>query len=196
MTLNINRLIHSTRAEGPGNRFAIWLQGCSRHCQGCFATDTWSFEPHLLYSADDIAGMIEKEPDIEGITILGGEPFAQADELAELILKIKLLGLTIILFTGYGFYELKSSSNDRIQMILNNIDVLIDGEYKEDQRNFDIPLIGSSNQNIIFLSEKYTMNDFKTNKIEIRISKNGTIHYNGMGDFDQIKSLLRSDHDI
>lgn len=189
--ININKIIEKTQSEGPGKRFCIWVQGCARHCRGCFATDTWDFAPNQIYEIKDIIHMIKNQNEIEGVTILGGEPFAQAEALSKLVLEIRKLGLTILLFTGYKYCDIEASENADWHKILGNIDVLIDGEYIEDLRCFDVPLIGSSNQNIWFLTSKYSMNDFKNNTIEIRIKKNGKIHLNGMGDFDYIKNNFK-----
>lgn len=189
--ININKIIEKTQSEGPGKRFCIWVQGCARHCSGCFATDTWEFVPHDLYEVKELINMIKGQNEIEGVTILGGEPFAQAKSLSKLVTEIHKLGLTIVLFTGYKYCEIKTSDNIDWHKIIENIDVLIDGAYVEDKRSFEIPLIGSSNQNICFLTNKYDMDDFKKNIIEIRIKKNGEIHLNGMGDFDYIKNNFK-----
>lgn len=193
--INVNNIIEKTQSEGPGKRFCIWVQGCLRHCRGCFATDTWDFAPRNLYEVKELVHMIQNQKEIEGVTILGGEPFAQAESLAELVTEIHKLGLTILLFTGYKYCEIKTSDNADWHKIIENIDVLIDGEYIESKKNFGMPLIGSSNQNIYFLTSKYCMDDFKKNTIEIRIRKSGEVHLNGMGDFDYIKKIiLRSSH--
>ena len=189
--ININRIIEKTQSEGPGTRFCIWVQGCARQCSGCFATDTWDFAPNQIYEIKDIIHMINNQNEIEGVTILGGEPLAQAKSLSKLVAEIRKLGLTILLFTGYKYCYIEASENADWHKILENIDVLIDGEYIESQRCFDVPLIGSSNQNIYFLTSKYSMNDFKNNTIEIRIKKNGEIYLNGMGDFDYIKNNFK-----
>ena len=77
--------------------------------------------------------------------------------------------------------------------ILENIDLLIDGEFKEKEKDFSRPWVGSKNQNYHFLSNKFNKNileEYK-NKIEVNIQKNGTIFINGMGDFDEITKKLK-----
>ncbi len=187
--LNVYKIIKTTEVEGPGKRFCIWVQGCKKHCKGCFATQTWEFGKGTDYLIDKLFTQIEKEPEIEGITLLGGEPFEQAQSLFELTSKVKQIGLSVVCFTGYKFEELEKSKKTAISKLLKNIDLLIDGEFK--QENFDLsrPWVGSSNQRYIFLSDFYNIEDIKKyhNKIEMRISQDGKLEINGMGDFEQIQ---------
>ncbi len=177
--INVHRIITSTKAEGPGIRTCIYLQGCSHHCEGCFAMDTWSAEPHLLMTCDELMKRVLNDKDAEGITLLGGEPLDQFDEVLELCRRVKAVGKTVILFTGYTLDEIKYEKN--YEAILKHIDVLIDGPYLKDQRDFSRPMVGSKNQNFIFFTDIYSLDDFGKNKIEIRISPSGMITINGQG---------------
>lgn len=187
--ININRIIVGTRSEGPGVRLCIWFQGCSHHCEACYAEDTWSFSENRLFSVNEIFDMIDQsELTIEGITVLGGEPFDQNRELFLLLQEARRRNLSCVVFTGYTIDELKRK--DEINnAILELVDVLIDGPYIKELRSFDVPLVGSSNQKIHFLTNRYSRTDFLRNKIEIRISKKGIISINGMGDFPKIKDI-------
>ena len=180
--MNVHRIEPLTHAEGPGARCCIWMQGCSRHCPGCFATATWSTAPRRLMSADDIISLTRSQPGIEGITILGGEPFEQPEELAALTAKAWNEQLSTIVFTGYTYEELLAARNPYWDEALRHTDVLIDGPYIEQQRSFRRPLAGSDNQRFHFLTSRYRMSDFKRNTIEVRISPDGTARINGMGD--------------
>lgn len=177
--INIHRIITSTKVEGPGIRTCIYLQGCSHHCEGCFAMDTWSVEPKLLMSCDELMSRVLDDTEAEGVTILGGEPLDQFDEVLELCKKVKATRKTVILFTGYTLDEIKNEKN--YEAILEYIDVLIDGPYLKEQRDFSRPMVGSKNQNFIFLTDEYSMTDFGHNKLEIRISPSGLITVNGQG---------------
>ncbi len=189
--LNIYRIIKNTRSEGPGNRFCIWVQGCSRHCRGCFLKDTWSFKPNQLISPEELFRMISEEKNIEGVTILGGEPLEQAEELSELLECVSNLGLSVIVFTGFTYSEIKEDGDVYRNKILEYTDVLIDGEFIEEKKDFSKPLTGSSNQRHIFLTDRYKLEDFGENKIEIRISPDGKMSINGMGDFEKIEKKFR-----
>lgn len=187
--LNIYKIIPSTGVEGPGRRFCIWVQGCKKHCKGCFAKETWAFGTGKNYSTDELWQSIRQEKNIEGITLLGGEPFEQAEALVELTNKVKSAGLSVVCFTGNTIEELKTFQNPSVSQLLNNIDLLIDGGFE--QENFDLsrPWVGSSNQRYIFLTDFYTPEDIKKfkNKIEVRISDNGKLEINGMGDFEHFQ---------
>lgn len=184
--INTYRIIKATNAEGPGIRLCVWFQGCSRHCDGCYAADTWSHKTNKLISVDEIKSMLAENQSTEGITVLGGEPFEQPEQLLSLVKTAKELNRSTIVFTGYTLKELHLENKPYITEILNNTDVLIDGAYDKNKRSFDSPLIGSSNQNFHFLTERYSMSDFEKNKIELIIDKNGIIRINGMCDFEKL----------
>jgi len=188
--LNVNRIIEKTAAEGPGMRLCIWLQGCIRHCPGCFARDTWSFEEREMHTPQEVINMAGE--DVEGITILGGEPLEQMEGLLELVRLAKDKALSVILFTGYKYEEVKQTKPD----LLKYIDVLIDGEYVQEKRSFERPLVGSANQNFIFLTDKYNMKSFSQNRIEVRIGKDGKTVLNGMGDFEILREKMGKNNEI
>lgn len=192
MDINVFKYLKTTTVEGPGKRFCLWVQGCSRHCKGCGAKSTWSHEKNKIMSVDEIFSIIKQQKDIEGVTFLGGEPFEQAKALSILAKKIKESGLSVVTFTGFTIEELKSSKNEDYQALLNNTDLLIDGHFEESKFDITRPWVGSSNQRYLFLTERYNIDDIKKsrNKIEVRIDKNGFIFVNGMGDFDKIKKDL------
>jgi anaerobic ribonucleoside-triphosphate reductase activating protein len=187
--LNVHRLLPLTEAEGPGKRCCVWLQGCSHHCKGCFAEDTWDTAPRLLLSPSHIVEMAMKSG-VEGITVLGGEPFDQPEGLAEMTKLAWASGLSTLVFTGYTHEQLIASGHPHIQEALAHTDVLIDGPYIAEQRSFNRPLVGSDNQRILFLTNRYSMADFKPNRIELRISKEGSIAANGMGNMETVKQLM------
>ena len=185
--LNVNRIVHSTRAEGPGLRCCVWTQGCSIHCEGCFAHDKWDFTPRWLVSPADILDSVL--PTEEGLTVLGGEPFDQAEPLAELLCSAQQRGLSTVVFTGYTLEVLRARRNVDIDRALAHIDVLIDGPYVDKQAQNSRPLVGSSNQRFLFLTDRYTAADFESNRLEIRIGTNGSIGINGMADSATLQSI-------
>ena len=192
MKLNLFKIIKNTNVEGPENRFCIWVQGCSKHCDGCYAEETWSFDENKLFEVDDLFEMIKGEKDIKGVTFLGGEPFEQAEALSELAEKIQSIGLNVVTFTGLLYENLKNSKEKSVLKLLKNTDLLIDGGFEKDKVDFSRPWVGSSNQRYIFLSGKYDekmLSSYK-NKIEVRINKDGTIFANGMGDFSRLEEKL------
>ena len=188
--MKIYKILKNTSVEGPGKRFCIWTQGCKKHCDGCYAKDTWDFEKGKDISIQDIYKMIEKEKDyVEGVTFLGGEPFEQAKELYELCKKIKNLKLSIVCFSGYTKEELENKNDIFTQKALGQIDLLIDGGFEKEKFDLSRPWVGSANQRFIFLTDRYSYDDILKykNKIELRISDNGRFDINGMGDFEKIE---------
>lgn len=161
---------------GPGLRYAIWIQGCIHNCKNCIAPDTHPLDKNGYWlGIEELYLEIEenmKKENIRGITISGGEPFLQAKSLVELIKRLKeRTQLDIICFTGFEYSYLKNKKDKSIEYILANIDILIDGKYIE-EKNGNNYLRGSSNQNMIFLSERYReyendMKNLKNRNIEI-----------------------------
>jgi anaerobic ribonucleoside-triphosphate reductase activating protein len=82
--LNIMGYVDESEVNGPGSRAVVWVQGCLRECPGCFNPDSWSFEINELVSVDALAERIISNPNNEGVTFSGGEPFWQAPALAAL----------------------------------------------------------------------------------------------------------------
>ena len=136
--------------------------------------------------------MSRNEKELDGVTLLGGEPFAQADELAPFTQHVRAFGKSIITFTGYTYRSLCGMENPAVHTVLQNTDILIDGRYEKALTDYSRPLAGSSNQRILFLSDRITEEEFYAyrNIVEVRTDKRGRIQFNGMGDFQTIKSLI------
>ena len=190
MKLRVFNILKNTKVEGPETRYCIWVQGCSRHCKGCQAVHTWSHSGGVLYKVNDIIADIKKQKNIEGVTFLGGEPFEQAEALGIIAKSVKKEGLGVLCFTGGLLEELQKKEENKI--LLENIDLLIDGAFEADKVDYSRPWCGSTNQRYHFLTKRYNKEIFEKykNKIEINISKNGTIFMNGMGNFDEIQHKI------
>lgn len=128
--------------DGEGIRYAIFMQGCMRRCKGCHNPSAQSLLGGKLMWVNDIIQDWKNYPLINGITLTGGEPFLHAGAVEELARAAKEKGLSVWCYTGYRFEELG-------QAFLENIDVLVDGEYIEEQRDLELKFRGSSNQRII-----------------------------------------------
>jgi anaerobic ribonucleoside-triphosphate reductase activating protein len=152
--LRIGKFLISTGVNGPGRRFVIWFQGCRFHCRGCFNPEFFNEEKGVLMSVDEIAAHIDLAAEIEGVTFTGGEPFLQAKELLPLAKWIKSKGLSLVCYTGYLFEDIPKGSVPYAKGMLRWIDILIDGQYKEEEK---VPLLwrGSNNQRVYFLTDRY-----------------------------------------
>lgn len=186
MKLRVFKILKHTKVEGPGSRYCIWVQGCSRHCKGCQAPHTWAHTGGKLYDTEALIKDILNQSDIEGVTFLGGEPFEQAEALGEIAQEIKKAGLGILCFTGDLLENLQKEEKNK--KLLDNVDLLIDGEFQLENLDYSRPWCGSSNQRYHFLTNRYNetiFNEYK-NKVELNIYPDGTIFMNGMGDFKEI----------
>lgn len=177
---------------GPGWRFCIWVQGCSRHCEGCMAKETWSHDSGSTMDTETLFSQISATLNIEGITFLGGEPFEQPEAVAGLAKQAQAAGLSVVAFTGFSYEELISANDSHIQRALNETDLLVDGAFVQEKFDLSRPWVGSSNQKFHFLTDRYNQSDLDgiSNQIEIRVAPNGETLINGMGDFEKIKKLL------
>jgi anaerobic ribonucleoside-triphosphate reductase activating protein len=152
MYINIHSLIKNSRVNGPGERFVIWTQGCRKGCKNCYNPETWSHYRNNLIDIDLLVEEI-KNSSISGVTISGGDPFEQPEELFYLLGKIKQLDLSdgVIVFSGYTIDEIRV--REELRKSLDYIDVLIDGLYIDEKR-ISSGLAGSSNQEFHFLTDK------------------------------------------
>ena len=192
MQIQICRLLERTKMAGPGWRFCVWVQGCSRHCDGCMAEETWAHSSGIAMDTDELFQQISATREIEGVTFLGGEPFEQSEALAALVKQTQTAGLSVVVFTGFAYGELLRNENPHIRHVLDGIDMLIDGPFIQEQFDVSRPWVGSTNQQFHFLTDRYTENDLIgiKNQIEVRIAPNGKALINGMGNFAKIEKLL------
>ena len=186
MLLRVFKILKHTSVEGPETRYCIWVQGCSRHCKGCQAVHTWSHSEGKLYDTKDLISDILGQPNIEGVTFLGGEPFEQAEALGKIAAEVKKAGLGVLCFTGNLLEDLYKEKKNI--PLINNTDLLIDGHFEVDKLDFSRPWCGSSNQRYHFLTGRYNKEIFEKykNKVEININPDGTVFMNGMGNFEDI----------
>lgn len=190
MKLRVFKILKNTKVEGPGIRYCIWVQGCSRHCKGCQAVHTWPHSGGKLLDTGSIIKDIISQKNIEGVTFLGGEPFEQAEALGIIAEKVKQAGLSILCFSGGLLEDLKQNPVNK--KLLDNVDLLIDGEFMQDKVDYSRPWCGSSNQRYHFLTNRYNEEIFDKykNKVEINISENGVVFMNGMGNFEEIQQKI------
>lgn len=152
--LLISHYVETTKVLGPFERSALWVHGCCFDCPGCIAKEMNQSTPKSIESnvAAEIFINIE---DTEGITISGGEPFLQAEALSEMLEVIKeKRDYGVIVYSGFTYEKLIESADKNISRFLEQIDILIDGQYREELDDGK-PFRGSSNQRIIELTDRY-----------------------------------------
>ncbi|MDE5620459.1 MAG: anaerobic ribonucleoside-triphosphate reductase activating protein [Ruminococcus sp.] len=152
--LRIAGTVNDSIVDGEGIRFTIFTQGCPHHCEGCHNPQTHDFNGGTVVSTDGLLEKIKENPLLDGVTFSGGEPFCQAHELAVLGGKIKSLGLNITTYTGYTFEELyKNRDKNHWGELLDVTDILIDGRFIPELKDWTIKFRGSSNQRYIDCQE-------------------------------------------
>lgn len=151
-TLNLAHICPSTRSLGPGNRFAVWVQGCPFNCMGCISQAWIPFKKAQVVEVEDLALFISQREDIVGVTLSGGEPMMQAGRLTQLLRLVKTQRpeLSVMVFSGF---TLKQLVWDEAQDLLGQCDLLVDGQYIENL-NDGHGLRGSNNQQFHFLTDK------------------------------------------
>lgn len=142
--------------NGENISVSLWTAGCPHRCKGCHNSEMWDYENGYEVPID-IKGQLIKAISANGLvrnfSILGGEPLSEEnrDFILTIIQAIRTAypSIKIFLWTGYTIEELKNMEDEKINSILENIDVLIDGKYDESLRNVTLELRGSSNQRIL-----------------------------------------------
>jgi len=178
ISLQIAQIVPCTEAEGPGRRFALWFQGCPLRCPGCCNLEMLPFTGGTAIALRDVIAQIEEAShtqDVEGITLLGGEPLAHAAGAAALARAVRGLGLTVMIFSGYTLEEARRLPEPAIAELLALTDILVDGPYLRDQPETRRRWIGSANQRVHFLSDRYRADDPRwllPNTLEIRLRGN------------------------
>lgn len=167
--MNVHSYVEKSKVNGPGERFVLWTQGCSKKCINCFNYNTWSFEERESLSPISIFEMV-KNANCNGVTITGGDPLEQPEELLELLKLLYSLDLEkgIILFTGYTMDEINKIGGS-VRECLGYIDLLIDGRF-ENINKISRSLRGSSNQNFFYFSDKIKEDElFFDQEVEIHL---------------------------
>jgi anaerobic ribonucleoside-triphosphate reductase activating protein len=182
--LAVAQIIPQTEAEGPGRRFALWFQGCPLRCAGCCNPEMLPFTggaPMLVADLLEQIRAAQAESGIEGITLLGGEPFAHGAGAAHLAEAVRALDLSVMVFSGFLLEELRQSPDPTVHALLNHTDILVDGPYVRELPETRRRWIGSTNQRVNFLSARHAPDDpcwRLPNTLEIRL-QDGEVTVNG-----------------
>jgi anaerobic ribonucleoside-triphosphate reductase activating protein len=183
MELSVAQIVPDTEAEGPGRRFALWVQGCPMRCKECCNPQMLRFEGgERMAVADLVAHAIESGT--EGLSLLGGEPFAQAEGCAALAEGVRASGASVMVYTGFTLAELedkRARNEPGVGVLLDACDLLVDGRYERELPEHERRWIGSQNQVLHFRSDRYRPDDprFRAgNTVEIRLRK-GELVVNG-----------------
>lgn len=200
-TMLIHGKMNSSSVNGPGNRAVLWFQGCSLACKGCWNPETHPFHEKNRTSIGDIQDWVKGLTDVEGITFSGGEPMQQASYLYVLVAWIRenRPDLTIGMYTGYTKKELengtfkwmstvqesskddgwKKGTKELWAAIKEHLDFAVVGRYVQSLACHDEPLRGSSNQEVLFFTDRYRNEDLPPQIAEVSISDDALIQITG-----------------
>ena len=158
--LRVAHVIPDTTAEGPGRRFAVWVQGCPLRCPGCCNPEMLPFEGGETVLVDALAERMRATAGIEGLSLLGGEPFAHAEACARLAGHARAAGLSVMVFSGFTLGEIEARAGEPgVAALLDACDLLVDGRYVASDPDRTRRWIGSKNQRLHFRTARYAPGD-------------------------------------
>ena len=146
MKIGIARVYYPVKTLGPGDRIGIWVAGCKKDCPSCISPEMKDPSYGRMIEVSALTEMLREQIGTAGgVTISGGEPFDQAEALAELISILFPFCEDIIVFSGYTLSELRERKDPSVDSVLSKIGMLVDGPYVE-ALNDGTGMRGSSNQ--------------------------------------------------
>ncbi|MGW3040570.1 4Fe-4S single cluster domain-containing protein [Kitasatospora sp. NPDC001159] len=181
--LSVARRLDRCTVLGPGVRAVIWVQGCPLRCRGCVAAETLPFDGGMPLAVPELADWLCRLPDIEGVTLSGGEPFAQAGALAELLdaVRARRPEFSAMAYSGYRHEALRAGGPDR-RALLERLDLLVDGPYVA-ARHAALRWRGSANQQLIALGERYAQVPAEPDTsagVEVSVEPDGSLSWAGV----------------
>lgn len=162
--------------DGEGLRAVVWAQGCKHNCPGCHNPETHDMLGGMVFDVEDIKKQLSELTYCDGVTFSGGDPMFQPEAFGELAKFVKSLGMNVWCYTGFEFEKLTkiAKKNKHVDEFLRNIDVLVDGKFKIEERSLNLYFRGSKNQRIIDVKKSLMLNqtcEIEKYKIEKPVSK-------------------------
>lgn len=179
--INYHNITHDDMNNGDGLRVVLWLSGCSHHCYNCQNPQTWNPDSGIPFdesAKQEIFNELSKDY-ISGITFSGGDPLHEnnLDEVLKLVQEISISfpEKTIWLYTGFYWNEIMCSFAglqadcvvldkkdievwEKRRKIISNVNVLVDGEYIDEQKDLTLKWCGSKNQHVINVKQSLAQN--------------------------------------
>lgn len=150
-TLNLYGTAPDSIVDGPGLRYAVFVQGCTHHCPGCHNPESQPVVGGTPTAISDVLADIRANKLITGVTLSGGEPFEQPAACAALARALKADGYNLWAYSGYLYEQLlaRAEAEPAVAELLAIIDVLVDGPFVEGQKSYTLKWRGSDNQRLI-----------------------------------------------
>lgn len=153
MLFRVAGLADDSVVDGEGCRLTIFVQGCKKRCPGCQNPSAQPFDGGTVMDTNEIIEKIKNNPLLSGVTFSGGEPFCQPQPLTEIAKKVHGMGLDVWSYSGSTLEELAASNDPDVAALLDETDVLVDGEYVDELRDLTLMFRGSKNQRVIDMNK-------------------------------------------
>lgn len=147
--MRISETVHDSIVDGPGLRYVVFTQGCPHRCPGCHNPATHDRLGGQEMTVEGIICDMLSNPLTDGLTLTGGEPFAQAEDCAKIAQAAREAGLNVWCYSGWTLEELQTMPE--AQALLAEIDVLVDGLFLQEEKSLTLKWRGSKNQRVIDL---------------------------------------------
>ncbi len=192
--VNLAGFLERSTVNGPGTRTVIWVKGCPLRCDGCFNPEFWSFAGPDSVTIDELFERILAAEPVDGVTFSGGEPFAQAAQLALLGRRLADEGLSILTFTGFSYDQLIEKNRASWNALLAVTDLLVAGPYIPALHCNNDSLLASSNQKLVSLTGRIPVPDRshpreKGKETEFTIQPGGEIFVTGFPGTGFVRTL-------
>ena len=153
MEIRLAGIVPESIVDGPGYRFAVFVQGCPHGCPGCHNPGTHDVNGGYLSDTQEIIAQMGKNPFVRGVTLSGGEPMLQSAALLEVAKAAKEKGMSVWCYTGFTLEALLKENRPDRMALLEAVDVLVDGPYLAHERSIDLLYCGSKNQRLIDMNK-------------------------------------------
>lgn len=159
-----------SRLNGPGERWVLWVQGCSLLCtKTCLNPELLPQTGGVLAAVDDILAELDRirqeRPELSGVTLMGGEPFDQAPASSILARAVQERGLSVVVYTGWVLETLLRRRPPGSSELLAAADLLVDGPFLAHRYSSDLLWRGSGNQRLILLSERFSRHEIESEEM-------------------------------
>ena len=150
--IRISGIARDSIVDGEGIRLTVFTQGCPRRCPGCHNPETQPLVGGHTTTVGAVVAELDENPLLTGLTLSGGEPFLQPGALLPLARAAHARGLDVWSYTGFTLEELRAQGDTDVDALLEELDVLVDGDYREELRDLTLHFRGSRNQRVIDLA--------------------------------------------
>lgn len=149
MKFRIHGTAQDSIVDGPGIRFAVFVQGCPHHCEGCHNPASHDFAGGRETTTEEVIAQMTANPLLDGLTLSGGEPMCAPKACCEIARAAKAARLNVWCYTGYTWEMLLKEADPERLALLEALDVLVDGPFVLAERSLELNFCGSRNQRLI-----------------------------------------------